>query len=186
MTSPPHEGDDAVLAARAIDGEQRAFAALMRRHKEPIYRFIRAYVADADEAYDLTQETFAAAWSALTRFDRNRPFAAWLKRIALNKCRDWSRRRAVRRFFFAAESIDASTEPPAAANAGDEHLEASLRRLDLAIAALPPGLKEPLLLTAIDGMSHRDAAKLLNLTAKAIESRVHRAKAALARALDND
>lgn len=158
----------------------------MGRHKERVYRFIRAYVADADESPDLSQETFAAAWSALARFDANRPFAAWLKRIALNKSRDWSRRRAVRRFFFAAESIDGSTETPAAADAGDEHLEADLRRLDMAIAALPPGLKEPLLLTVIDGMSHHYAAKILNLTVKAIESRVYRAKAALAHALDND
>lgn len=186
MTGGLPEDDDALLAARARAGDDQAFGDLMRRHKERVYRFIRAYVADADEAYDLTQETFAAAWGALDRFDPNRPLAAWLKRIALNKCRDWSRRRAVRRFFFAAESIDASAEAPGAADAGEERLEANLRRLDLAIAALPPGLKEPLLLTAIDGMSHQDAAKVLNLTPKAIESRVYRAKAALARALAND
>ena len=51
--------------ARARSGESRAFTLLMRRHKDRVYRFIRAYGADADEAYDLTQETFTAAWSAL-------------------------------------------------------------------------------------------------------------------------
>ncbi len=186
MTGGLPEDDDGALAARARAGDEQAFGALMRRHKERVYRFVRAYVADAEEAYDLTQETFAAAWNGLSRYDPNRPLAAWLKRIALNKCRDWSRRRAVRRFFFAAESIDALAEAPTAADASEERLEVNLRRLDLAIAALPLGLKEPLLLTAIDGMSHQDAAKVLNLTAKAIESRVYRAKAALARALAND
>jgi RNA polymerase sigma-70 factor (ECF subfamily) len=182
MIAPP-ERDDGALVALALAGQEQAFTALMRRHKERVYRFIRSYVADADEAYDLTQETFAAAWSALSRFDAKRPFSAWIKRIALNKCRDWARRRSVRRFFFAAASIEASPDFPAADDTDGERLELSLSRLDQAIAALPASLKEPLLLTAIGGMSHQEAANLLDLTPKAVETRIYRAKAALARAL---
>jgi RNA polymerase sigma-70 factor (ECF subfamily) len=141
---------------------------------------------EREDAALVTQETFAAAFGALSRFDRERPFAAWIKRIALNKCRDWARRRAVRRFFFAAESIDASPDLAAAAEPGDERLEQSLSRLERAIAALPASLKEPLLLTAISGMSHQEAASLLNLTPKAVETRVYRAKAALAKALKDE
>ncbi len=88
MSFAPNESDDASLVALALQGDQRAFSALMRRHKEKLYRFIRAYVGDADEAYDLTQESFVAAWTALSRFDSKRPFHIWLRRIALNKCRD--------------------------------------------------------------------------------------------------
>lgn len=186
MSVPSPESDDASLVAAALAGHEAAFSSLMRRHKEKVYRFVRSYVADADEAYDLTQEAFAAAWIALARYDTDRPFPAWIKRIALNKCRDWARRRAVRRFFFGAESIDTSPDIALPIDASDEALQRNLTRLDSAIASLPAGLKEPLLLTAISGMSHHDAARVLNLTTKAVETRVYRAKVALARALRDD
>ena len=76
---------DASLAVAARQGDQAAFAALMRRHKGWLYRFIRRYVADRDDAYDVLQESFVSAWGALARFDPERPFEAWLRRIALNK-----------------------------------------------------------------------------------------------------
>jgi len=179
------ERDDAALAACALAGEDHAFAALMARYKGGLYRFIRRYVGDAEEAYDLLQETFVAAWSSLSRFDRARPMSAWLRRIALNKCRDWSRRRLVRKFFYAAEPLDTKLEErlPSQDDAGAENDEANLRRLDLAVAGLPTSLKEPLLLTAFEGLSHREAASILGISAKAVETRIHRAKAALARQL---
>lgn len=186
MSGASPESDDASLVASALAGQEAAFSMLVRRHKDRVYRFVRSYVADADEAYDLTQETFAAAWSALGRYDKDRPFPAWIKRIALNKCRDWGRRRAVRRFFFGAESIETSPDIPTATDPDDETLQRNLTRLDQAIAALPAGLKEPLLLTAISGMSHHDAARVLSLTPKAVETRVYRAKVALARALRDE
>lgn len=184
MTSPPGARDDAALAAAVIAGDSRAFTELMRRHKEAIYRFIRRYVGDADEAYDLLQETFAAAWSALPAFDSARPMRAWLRRIALNKCRDWSRRRFVRRFFFTAAPIDNSANVIAAADSdADPEQERRLADLDRQIASLPAGLKEPLLLTQFEGLSHKDAALILNISPKAVEMRIYRARAQLAGAL---
>jgi RNA polymerase sigma factor CnrH len=179
----PDERDDAALVAAVLAGDQRAFTQLMRRHKESLYRFVRGYVGDAGEAYDLVQESFIAAWNALSRFDSRRPFGVWLKRIAINKCRDWRRRRAVREFFYKAEDIDRPglqiEELPAAANDREDELA----RLDQAIAALPQALKEPLLLSLTGEMSHRQIAEALGLTAKAVEVRIYRAKQALSEAL---
>jgi RNA polymerase sigma-70 factor (ECF subfamily) len=184
MTPPPSVRDDASLVSAALAGESRAFTELMRRHKEPIYRFIRRYVGDADEAYDLTQETLVAAWSRLNSFDASRALAVWLRRIALNKCRDWSRRRQVRSFFFRAAPLDAATDRLVANDdTSDPSDQQRLGALDQAIAALPPQLKEPLLLTYFDGLSHQSAAEALGLTAKAVEMRVYRAKQALTAAM---
>lgn len=177
------ERDDAALVAAVLAGDQRAFTQLMRRHKDSLYRFVRGYVGDASEAYDLVQEAFVAAWNALARYDRQRSFGVWLKRIAINKCRDWRRRRAVRHFFYKAEDIsrpgiDLEQPSPSA----DDH-EGELTRLDNAIAALPSSLKEPLLLSFGEDMTHRDIAEALGITAKAVEVRLYRAKRALAEAL---
>ena len=73
---------DAGLAARAEAGDQRAFAELMVRHKAWLYRFVRRHQPDAEEAFDILQETFTSAWGALRRYDPERPFHVWLRRIA--------------------------------------------------------------------------------------------------------
>ena len=178
---------DADLVRRARAGEQRAFSLLMGRHKHWLYRFVRRYVGDADEAYDVVQDAFVSAMSNLNRYDATRPFEAWLRRIALNKCRDRARRDAVRRVFGLSRRGPEETEAVADPAAGaDQTLAASaaLSALDKAIAALPGALKEPLVLTVIEGLSHKEAGVLLGLSAKAVEVRVYRAKRQLAETLD--
>ena len=178
---------DAFLAVAARQGDQAAFAALMRRHKGWLYRFIRRYVADRDDAYDVLQESFVSAWGALSRFDPERPFEAWLRRIALNKCRDRARRDAVRRaalrlFGFGAGDMSAESVAPLADStvAADR----ALHRLDIAIGKLSRQLKEPLVLTMLEGLSHKEAGALLRINAKAVETRVYRAKRQLASMLN--
>ena len=182
--TPSDPGDsDAALAARAVKGDRSAFNRIVQRHQEPLYRFIRRYVGDADEAYDLLQDTFVSAWQALGRYDPTRPAATWLRRIALNKCRDWGRRRTVRRFFYGAVSLEAA-DVASVTSVEDSADEAAMVRLDRAIALLPSQLKEPLLLTAFEGLSQEDAGQALGITAKAVETRVYRARKLLAEALD--
>jgi RNA polymerase sigma-70 factor (ECF subfamily) len=180
---------DADLVRRARAGEQRAFSLLLTRHKHWLYRFIRRYVGDSEEAYDVLQDAFVAAMANLSRFDPSRPFEAWLRRIALNKCRDRARREAVRRAFGLSRRGPEETESVAdTAAIADQTLAAghAMQALDRAIAALPAALKEPLVLTVLEGLSHRDAGLLLNLSAKAVEVRVYRAKRQLAETLDRD
>ena len=165
---------DSALANAAREGDTEAFAALMRRHKEWLYRFIRNYAGDREEAHDLLQESFVSAWRALARFDVQRSFPAWLRQIALNKCRDHARRRAVRHAALTlfAFGVESSTTMP---EAGGTQTDA-MRHLESAITKLPRALKEPLVLTALEGLSHKEAAELLGISAKAVEVRVYRAK----------
>ena len=103
--------DDAALVTAHLAGpaadRQAAFAALMRRHKQPLYRLILAQIGDPDEALDLLQDSFVAAHAALSRYDRDRSLRAWLARIAINKCRDWHRRRRVRHMLARVLPIEA-------------------------------------------------------------------------------
>ena len=87
---------DGELAGLALGNSQTAFREIMRRHREPIYRLIRGYIGDGEEALDLTQESFASAFQNMRRYDQSRSFRAWLVQVALNKSRDFCRRRRVR------------------------------------------------------------------------------------------
>ena len=177
------EGD---LASLSAGGDDEAFAEIMRRHRQRVYRLILANVADPDEALDLVQETFVSAHGALRRFDPNRPMSAWLARIAINKCRDWGRRRAVRRLFGLATPLDevadlhADDRPLPDAEAADR---ADLTRLSRAVVQLPASQREPLVLCAVDGLSQAEAATLLSISEKAVETRIRRARARLAEML---
>ena len=178
------EFSDGELAALTLAGRQTAFAEILRRHRDPIYRLIRGYVGGSDDALDLVQECFISAYANLDRYDQKRPLRAWLSRIAINKCRDWGRRRAVRRFLVgAAPSAGAAAEvvdltPPATDAIADRE---ELELLWKAIAALPGSLKEPLILRTIEGLSQAETAEVLGISEKAVETRVYRARAKLAK-----
>jgi RNA polymerase sigma-70 factor (ECF subfamily) len=179
---------DADLALRGQAGDRHAFDLLVRKHKEPLYRFVRRYIGADDDAYDIIQDTFISAWMALRRYDRQKSFAAWLRAIALNKCRDFGRRQAVRRRvlrLIAPHERDASSDERSADAARETVTTKRLQRLDQAIADLPPFYKEPLLLTTIAGLSQQEAAVELQTTTKAIEMRIRRAKKKLAQALSD-
>jgi RNA polymerase sigma-70 factor (ECF subfamily) len=169
---------DGALAAQALQGDDAAFALLVSRHKGWAYQFVRRYVGNSADAYDVLQDTFFSAWRALARYERDRPFEFWLRRIALNKCRDRNRRETVRRLIGArsgAEESDEIQDPapgPSDLTEGDQEL----RLLERYIAKLPRSLMEPLLLTALEGLSQEEAGKLLGISAKAIETKVYRAR----------
>lgn len=176
---------DGELAALALAGRQAAFGELLQRHRAWTYRLVRTHLGDSDEAVDVTQVTFIAAFAALRRYDPDRPFQAWLSRIAINKCHDWRRRRAVRKFFAFAFPIDEAKGVADEAPAADRSVgaQAELEQTMAAIEALPDSLKEPLILRTIEERSEAETAEILRISQKAVEMRLYRARARLAEIL---
>ncbi len=188
--TPEADASDAALARLAAAGDDRAFGLLVTRHKEGLYRLLRRYTGDREEAYEAVHEAFIAAWTALHRYDHGRSFGAWLRTIAINKARDRGRRMVVRRLIFGsqplndAEALTATDpRPPADQFLIDQQL---YERLDKAIGQLPPTLKEALLLTTFEGLSQQEAATILGVSVKAVETRAYRARKLLAERLDDD
>ncbi len=181
------EPNDVELAARSLAGEDAAFGQIMRRHKTDLFRFARRYTGDPDTALDIVQETFVSAWRALGRFDGRHPLGVWLRAIALNKCRDAARRRILRRIVLGQvdpEGAEARNRPDPADDAEATLIARErLVRLDRAVASLPTGLKEPLILTQFEGLSQQATGRLLGLSVKAVEIRVYRARKRLAEIL---
>ena len=172
---------DGELAALALGGRQSAYTALLARYREPVFRLVRATIGDSDAAIDVTQEAFVSAFAALKSYDSERPFKTWISRIAINKCRDWARRRAVRRFFSFALPIEAAATIADNTIAADQQIagRAELARVQAAIAMLPLAIREPLVLRTIEGMTQAEAAQVLGISEKAVETRLYRARARL-------
>lgn len=173
---------DGELVVLSIAGRDKAFAEIMTRYRQPVFRLIRASIRDPEEALDLTQETFISAHQALGRFDAERPMRAWLLAIALNKCRDWGRKRIVRRFLGLGNHLGAEAERviddgvPVDDAASDRQ---DLERIARDISALPAILRETLILRTIEGLSQKETAALLSISEKAVETRLSRARSKL-------
>lgn len=176
---------DGELAALALVGRQAAFAELVRRHQGWVFRLVRSHIGDGEEALDVTQASFVAAFAALNRYDAARPFQVWMSRIVINKCHDWRRRRAVRNFFSMAlplgEADDVADEAPLPDQAigAEQQLAEAMK----AIAALPASLNDTLILRTIDEKSEAETAEILGISQKAVETRLYRARARLAEML---
>ena len=190
MILPTSGLSDEDLASRAQQGDRIAFEMLIGRHKQILYRLVRRYIGNSDDAYDLLQETFISVWENLHRFDASRSFLAWARTVALNKCRDFSRRHRFRRWISQLIAVEPSAATPSPAEAAElteseSQAEHRLRQLDQAIAALPALYKEALILTTVEGLSQEAAAAVLKTTTKAVEMRLRRARQKLSKSLNS-
>ena len=169
---------DADLVIRARSGDDPAFGQLIRRHQDAVFRFLSHQVQGAADASDIAQETFVALFRSLERYDTSRPFLAWAFVIARNKARDHHRRRAALRWVGVDDQYDrmASPAPDPEREVADRE---ALSQVESLIRALPEGLRTPLLLSAVEGLSHEKVGAVMGLSAKAVEVRVYRARKAL-------
>jgi RNA polymerase sigma-70 factor (ECF subfamily) len=169
---------DCALAARA--GDDAAFAELVRRHQDAMYRFVLRMVGTRDEALDLTQEAFVRAWQALPQWEPEAQFRTWLFRIAANAALDALRRRRL----VAFEPLDETFEP--AADEPDPEKRVELKRrvaaLEASLAKLSPEHREILLLREVENMSYEEIGETLSLSEGTVKSRLARARTALLQA----
>ncbi len=178
------DASDEKLANLLTKGNQQAFDLLMLRYKARLYSFICRYVADQDEAYDLLQESFINIYQKIHLFDQNRKFSTWAFQIALNKCRDWGRKRAVLRVlpfssFNRADNSFDFFENTSGDEADPEKIligKVELENIAKAVERLPDKLKTPLIMCVLEDMSHDECANILDVTSKTVETRIYRAR----------
>jgi RNA polymerase sigma-70 factor, ECF subfamily len=175
---------EVVLVERARGGDRAAFEELVRRYADRLYAVVLRFVADAGEAQEVTQEAFLRAWRGIHRFEGRSRFFTWLYRIGINE----AKRRAARRPPVTVVSLDDEPIPEAPdwSQAPETRVrQADLRRLiEEAIRALPLEYRAPLILRDVEGLSTQEAAEVMDLGEAAFKSRLHRARLAVRRALD--
>ena len=75
-----------------LQTKRQQYSCLMRKHHRELLVFAGAIVRNRDAAKDIVQEAFVSAWRKFERFDEERDFAAWMRGIVRNKCKDWFRK----------------------------------------------------------------------------------------------
>lgn len=176
---------DMELIRLAQSGTEQAFAELMERHLPRLQRLIARRLEEPDDVLDVLQDTRLAVWKALDSYDTSRSFEAWVTSIALNKWRDWCRRRVVRVRMLSQIQEQLSLHSHPHSNSPEKLMieRESVNALRRALDELPLQFRQPLVLTAFDELSQADAGRALKLTPKAVENRVRRARGRLAQTL---
>jgi RNA polymerase sigma-70 factor (ECF subfamily) len=173
-TSPQIEAraTERALVRAAQAGSERAVEEIFRRHWPNTHRAAYLIVHDAAAAEDIAQEAFLSALGALERFDRRRPLAPWLHRIAVNRAIDWSRARAVRGEVAAGDSLlDSAFAPgPSAEQALEESDE-----VVGALAGLSPEHRGVVVLRYLLDYTPGEIARMLDVPRGTVNSRLRRA-----------
>jgi RNA polymerase sigma factor (sigma-70 family) len=166
---------DTELSARAAAGDGGAFGELVDRHAPAARRAARLLLANDHDADDAVQDGFLAAWRAIDRYDRNRPFRPWLMRIVVNAARDLRRRQTVRRTDELSPALASGGASP------ERETERSLlrERLTRALAELPERQRLAVTMFDAEGYAHAEIAEVLGVPEGTIRSDVFHARRAL-------
>jgi len=166
---------DEQLALRARDGDREAFGTLISRYAASVRRVAQAVLGDPDDADDAAQDAFLAALVKLTQYDEHRPFGPWLMRIVANAATDRRRRRAVRRAEPLARDLRAGGPQPDVVT----QRRSLGTRLREALANLPERRRLAVVLFDVEGYSHAEIGRILNVPEGTVRSEVFQARRAL-------
>ena len=173
---------DEQLIAQALSGDRDAFGALVLRHERGLVNYIFRLVGSRDLAMDLAQETFLKVFVSLESFDSRYRFTTWLYRIASNGAIDHLRRKQPRTLSLSQPPGDEDTQAAPVIAGHDPTPDEMLRlreleaRLDEAIAELPVGYRQLIVLRHRQHCRYDEIARIARLPLGTVKNRIFRAR----------
>jgi RNA polymerase sigma factor (sigma-70 family) len=176
--APPLDSktSDAELVRAALLGAKEPFAELVTRHWKIAVVLAARVLGSADLARDAAQEATVCAMTGLDRLRSPERFGAWFCGITLNVARSWLRQLRPENLGLPADELASDCPGPAEI----AEIADLARRVRDAVTALPSGQRDAVLLFYLQGLSHREVAAELGISAGAVKARLHQARAALA------
>jgi len=177
------------LIRRAKEGDEKAFAELVRRHEQMLYGFAFKVCRNRDAAEETLQDTFVNVYRKLKQFDGKSKLSTWMYSIVTNNCLMKRRKSKLEKNAVSIEDMEqraVSAEERAAAREEmlvltktplQESVASELRdHLDTAIQKLPVEYRLVFILRDVEGTSAAETAEIMKLTIPAVKSRLRRAR----------
>ncbi len=167
------------MVREAQSGDADAFEGVYRAHVGRIHALCLRMSGDAQQAESLTQDVFVRAWEKLSSFRGESQFSTWLHRLAINVVLQDRRSRGRRQ---AREHTVENLEDYA--TAVTQAMPGTKVDLERAIAGLPPGAREVLVLRDVQGFKYREIAEMKDVSLGTVKAQVHRARKLVQEALE--
>ena len=183
---------EAQIVRRVLQGDVNAFERLVTEYEKAVYAIAQRMTGNAEDAADMTQETFIKAYNSLQSFRGDSKFSVWLYRIASNVCLDFLRSRS--RKPTVSLSVEDDEGEEGQLDIADESqspellMERGLTRdaVRRGLDTLPPDYRQILLLREIQGLSYDEIAAVLEIEVGTVKSRIFRARKRLCAFLVED
>ncbi len=168
--------DDESLICQIQEGSHEAFAILVDRHSNRFYRIAYRFVSSKDDAEDIVQEAFLKIWKRPNLWDpgKGTKFTTWFYRVVINLCLD---HRKKKKMINLPEDIEFADENPGADVLYDVHQKQAV--IERFIQELPERQQMAVNLCFYEGLSNNEAAQIIGVKVKALQSLVMRAKTTL-------
>ena len=172
------EYSDEELMQSVVAGRHDAFAVLVTRHTDCFYGLAYKTLLNYADAHDAVQSAFIKLWQNPAAFNpkKNAKFKTWFYRVVLNVVLDVHRRRKRAGVTVALDKVELYLAQPAQ---DGQDKEKQLNRIDKALAQLPDRQRIALVLCYYEGISNKQAARIMDVKLKALESLLMRGKARL-------
>lgn len=172
---------DPEVVARVLGGDHEAFGVIIRRYEPGLVRFATRMLGSRDAAADAVAEGFVRAYRHLAGLSAPALLRTWLYRIVANRCKSHLARRP-------AGDVSLDEAPPVADPAETDTTVERAEQVALvhrALAGLPPEKREAFVLKHVEGLSYQEMAAVTGERIPTLKMRVHRAREALLKALEN-
>lgn len=167
------DASDTALMSQVAQGDQTAYATLVTRHANRFLRLAERLLSDRAEAEDVMQDAFTRLWQKADRFDANTArFTTWFYRVVSNACTDRLRRK--KRLVALPEGWDTADPAPNADDVMAQDQRAS--QLNQVLRTLPDRQRLALTLSYYEELSNQEAAGIMDISVKALESLLVRAR----------
>jgi RNA polymerase sigma-70 factor (ECF subfamily) len=174
--------EDRLLAVRAGEGDDDAFAVLVHRHSSPLLALARHLLGNPADAEDAVQDAFLSAWRRLPEFRGDAAFRTWMYRIVTNRCLNTLRSR------IPALPLDTVPEPAArdadSAPAHAAESDAAATALAQALTGLSPDQRVCWLLRELHGLRYEEIAQITGTSEQTVRGRLYRARRSLTKEMD--
>jgi len=171
------DDDDAVLVERYLrKQDENAARMLYERYSQRLFGFLLRYLGDYNLAEDALQETFFRVLRSLSHYDKRRPFASWVYKIALNVARD--------AFVSSRKVAFSEIDPSLVESAEPERMDCDLAlKVRESLEILSPDHRSVFILYFWEGFSYQEIAQILDCPVGTVKSRMHYASMTMRRHL---
>jgi RNA polymerase sigma-70 factor (ECF subfamily) len=173
--------NDANLVARSLQGDQTAFEALVRKHRQPVYNLALRIVAEPEDAEEIAHSVFVKAYQKLDTYDPAYKFFSWIYRIALNESLSYAKRRSNLDEYESGISAVEEFTPEANLEEGE-----LIHKIGDAVSRLKTDYRMVVVLRHYHDFSYQEMSEVLQIPEKTVKSRLFTARQQLKEILEKD